>query len=1252
MEASSEPDDVFYVAEEADDSELGPRVIRVASPSSPPASVSLRRSRPVSSSHHAGKWRRNSSSGAGGTRIKAGQRRLSSGFQHPQESRVLPSCQANTRRNSWTDKGSQDVRQRLARQESESALDTCSHHSEVGHGDSITLGESSRNDSGVIPDVCPTDTSLSSSVRSSTTEDSSCGDSLGNSVNNPSSLLKHTVTGSDGHRHCDAGIALQLSESSQDGDQRRFSESELSDTCTYAPDADGTAHAQTVNIKEISLQSSVQPLKPTDNAVSVQSSDGALQASTEWKLSLQSVHRTDGTTSLSSDTCGYVPDYLREDNDFVKEYWTSKERLQSANTQHHMSSDNSTEDVFLSAEGSADEGAQDVGGTFGSKTSDSLSEITTNSRATAEMHTHGNVGLGKERATGTDDGCDAVYQSSPPVGVSVPTCATLDIVRETKRANTNNATSVVHVQPTDLSQSCLVLRESQRPDVVRQDVQLSSVLRHHTQDTPKATRQFTTQPTESPHAPRSTLPSFANQQTRAATHRSQSETNAKPRQGCVQHASKQAAVSDRTRTTTADTCESDALLDPDLKTLQDRASSVQCGSISTSGLYTKRATVSNLDSHKHAVPEGGSSIKTSGVTEECANTERAIPIPRLYNEKDYMEDTDHAPSKQRNVDISVTNLHRLKSINGRTNRGQELPSNQPNKSVQEVKPSTGKVSENETPSNASNKENTIQGKRGRKTPSRVEHLLSNDLFKKHLAGHIDVIERNILKVRKHGLKKSLSNLDLSLTDIAKVHAAFDSSLQSQDDDKDSSDIESPETQADTESQARHGLEPATILSPASALQSVSSAGTSKQGRRKTLACDDPSLQQLQEVLAEDRPNPQSGVRPTRRGRLCIPSFEEFRKQRQKEGRGAVRAMTHYQSQEAPGDAADAVVSFQPLDTIAEDVASEPYVHLNSATSVMTEILDKQETSGELDQTIGRLKETHVTEQLSIAKHESEDEGNDHQRGPRQVCSQAENVSQFLQDVQTPDKQLKPTARSEDEKPLCDELPEHQCSSSAEVSEHLQPLDGIGDSRVTSAKEYDQSPHDDKIRTEQRGLSGWDETSSSAITIKTSKSLDVEKQEFQTHSLADANECQPSSDADINSFGNRSVHSRSSEKYVTQSCIHSSSHNSGDCLTTSTIVQHPHDIDRCDSGGFTTATSDSPGTPEDCANGVTSDDADHSTVPLLVFKRQIPQALFDDFAVSLDTESWTRLFTQVGWLYQRNTAKPHGCKALTLCDSKS
>ncbi|XP_062583889.1 rhoGEF domain-containing protein gxcJ-like isoform X2 [Saccostrea cucullata] len=150
---------------------------------------------------------------------------------------------------------------------------------------------------------------------------------------------------------------------------------------------------------------------------------------------------------------------------------------------------------------------------------------------------------------------------------------------------------------------------------------------------------------------------------------------------------------------------------------------------------------------------------------------------------------------------------------------------------------------------------------------RVELMLNNELFKKYLSRHGNLLEKLAQRQgRSRGtLKKAFSNLDLSKIDLEEeLHSAEDINSSSNVGKEDNKENENDVSVEDVDSvHSLHSQNPAAIR----AKRSLSLTGTS-----------DPKFSDLQQALKinEEKANVRN---KSRRSKFMIPSFEEFKRSR-------------------------------------------------------------------------------------------------------------------------------------------------------------------------------------------------------------------------------------------------------------------------------------------------------------------------------------------------------------------------------------
>ncbi|XP_050419291.2 uncharacterized protein LOC126832523 [Patella vulgata] len=130
--------------------------------------------------------------------------------------------------------------------------------------------------------------------------------------------------------------------------------------------------------------------------------------------------------------------------------------------------------------------------------------------------------------------------------------------------------------------------------------------------------------------------------------------------------------------------------------------------------------------------------------------------------------------------------------------------------------------------------------------SRVSLLLNNELFQKHLVKHADFLKRHTLSSKHCGLRKSMSNIDLSTLGLQDAVSAVNN-----------------EENRNGESSSHFSTKNKTMT----------------RERRKSISCDRPSLEHLQSKMTAAF-QAASNNSATAKRRLYIPSFAEFKKSRQ------------------------------------------------------------------------------------------------------------------------------------------------------------------------------------------------------------------------------------------------------------------------------------------------------------------------------------------------------------------------------------
>ncbi|PVD38879.1 hypothetical protein C0Q70_01504 [Pomacea canaliculata] len=201
-----------------------------------------------------------------------------------------------------------------------------------------------------------------------------------------------------------------------------------------------------------------------------------------------------------------------------------------------------------------------------------------------------------------------------------------------------------------------------------------------------------------------------------------------------------------------------------------------------------------------------------------------------------------------------------------------------------------------------------------RTPSRVEFLLNNGLFKKHLSGRIEAVEQKLSRVRKLGLKKSFSSVDISLNDAERLNMIYEGP------EKDCSD-------GNDERNSGHSTV-AVLISPSlssgrnfeEGLESRLDRESSDSSQSSFAFVDGHNMRHVMETPSQTK-DLQVQEPPRSRHRLRIPSFEEFRKQR----RSKSRSDTEFTGKVGEGEAwAGDVLSWSfPFDSFPEKYVLNP-----------------------------------------------------------------------------------------------------------------------------------------------------------------------------------------------------------------------------------------------------------------------------------------------------------------------------------------
>lgn len=207
-----------------------------------------------------------------------------------------------------------------------------------------------------------------------------------------------------------------------------------------------------------------------------------------------------------------------------------------------------------------------------------------------------------------------------------------------------------------------------------------------------------------------------------------------------------------------------------------------------------------------------------------------------------------------------------------------------------------------------------------KKMSRVEVLLSNNLFKKHLSNHADILQKHTLSSRRYGLRKSVSNIDISCLEFGQ--SALSSVNQTQGSGK-------------SESVGKESLDSKNDVNSPSA---VISRRLTKQMRRTSMSSLDISV--IGDFLSSSQPNFKEC--PSKRKKINIPTFEEFRKLRSFvsnnwRGSAQISEPPNPKSSTTDDDVSGAE-NVRGLDTITEDDPSEHEADQNRSVSNLAKTL--------------------------------------------------------------------------------------------------------------------------------------------------------------------------------------------------------------------------------------------------------------------------------------------------------------------------
>lgn len=1012
------PGEVFASRGQLREPPRGSRVINVVSreESSPPESPPFAKSwAALSSRQHAAKVLGQPSRSRSMTDVLAGQRK-SPGLYHrwKGESRVLPSCRANpNRRSPGSGRNSRSTTPDLLRKDSDS---TISRHSldlersqSANEVTSVKTRKRNKSDSGIVLDEYLPRASLSSGSQSL---------KLGLShLDNPVRSLRRDQSISDAKSLSELDSAEEGNrpygfsdtagatfDTSRDRRQRNYSESELTASFSPSVDADDSFLSLSGKPKHPPQHRSLESLTQKDNGNIfpdfLPSSLGAPEmnlGSQEWGPALQGIPRTDSMEHLNSTSSRLGPGSVDDDDDQLNVSWSSSGWRKSVRARSSCSSEDSAEDVFVSTGDSLGEVPEAfqkyLRSTMLDSESDSEPVVPRNQqqgtaastrraeqlKCSAEDQCLTSDSHGRHRSTSsgrsgtkpslgvTSDGARSKADSSQR-NVKDNEIVRKDNSQRSKVATRMQQTTKAHVEE---DQSLVKSAASDdHPDVYKTS-RSASMLLPHLQKTLEAVRQHIKSKKSSPS---SKIPVLTRQQISPRRHRSQSGMSGGRSRGNSSESSANGAPSD---------------LVPSIGPVSRDAGIVPRSHASSNQANSPSRKESVVDSRRHSqvlVPtavsvtpaqdlSNSSRIGTKGKdnggwtanllsSARGSGDELSVFSPRPPRVQVQGSDTPSTDDGDQ-WDSSRVKVNSLSCTNSDASQSKAGPSPkkvEPSPKRLELSPGKREVSPRKTESSPRNEDVSPRSRSGensprkykRKASSRVEYLLNNDLFKKHLSGHIDLVEKNILHIKKFGLKKSFSNLDLTVTDSAKLRAAFESSLRLQDADPNSSfKDESEKNENDRKLPKREGLDSAPSCPSTAHRQSVEDAATdpSQTPRRKSLACDDPSLHHLREVLRQGQPFPATVFTATRRGRMQIPSFHEFRKQHQRVGEDSGKVShtsadgTH-PSEDSGDGLGGLAMNYRPLDTITEDDGADTARSSVLVSSESSARRERVEDSGE------------------------------------------------------------------------------------------------------------------------------------------------------------------------------------------------------------------------------------------------------------------------------------------------------------------
>ena len=1129
------------------------------------------------------------------------------------ESRVLPSCQANpSRRSPLSSKSSRSTTPDPVRKESDSALSNRSLEFERGQAanarTSTKTHKRNKSDSGIVLDEYLPRASWftgGESLELGPSHRGSVVDSLwrDQSVSDAKSLSRFDSVEDDACLHNFSDTAFGTFDKPRRRRQRNHSESGLTDPFSSSFDAEDFPPSLSRKPKHLPLHRSLESLTWKDNgSLFPDFLPGSLGApemdlgSQEWGPALQGSSRTDSMEHLNCAGSRLAPGSDDDDDDHLNVSWSSSGWRKSVRARSSCSSEDSTEDAFLPNADSPGEVPDAFQKYLRSKMSDSESDPeidpekkpqdtpTSTQRGEPLTHSANNTRFksGQQKHHGsTLSGRSGINPSPGVTRTDSGQRSTKDSEtvmnsgsKSSKAAKHNHQTTNSDVKDQALSSSA----SDEHLDVYETS-RSSSMLLPHLQKTLEAVRQHIRSKKTSPS---SKIPVRVRQQISPRRHRSQSGSRNPYRRNSSDSSvsgvpSEQAPLADPeagdagpAQPPPASSVPADAFREGfvaesrlpsqalvatsvTLKNGQDLPSSSRISSADKDSVGWTAGVISSM-----RVGDGEPSVRSPRPAQVQVKSSDTTP-PR-----DGGDQRDSGSAK-------VESLSNTSSSTAQRQAGLSKKIAESSPTALELSPRKQESSPRMTEPSPRSEAVSPRGRRGensprkyrRKTSSRVEYLLSNDLFKKHLSGHIDLVEKNILHAKKFGLKKSFSNLDLTVTDSEKLQAAFESSLKFHDADLDRSFKDESENGNDRKPQEREDVHSVSNNPSAPSKQPphTTASDSSQTPRRKSIACDDPSLHHLQDVLRHhDKPFPATVFTAARRSRMHIPSFDEFRKQRQKTG-GDLGKVSHASpggsdpSEGSTEDPDGLGMNYRLLDTITED---DPVDSARSSVCVSSESSGPHDTVGRCGEGVDKQREAYAASVEPSALN-----GSKH----------GDLKSAMLKDVS------KQSANRRDAKDRASQARLTATGKKCSVSSERPPARPKTDKSVQN-------------RLSTSGPSGERKFTSKLAILRNNQPIG---------------------------------------KSSTASEINPSTRTSVEACQRKDKLQKVFQVDGDDGGlpaNHSSSSSDAT-VHEDGSDGETVLDNDSSvTSSKRAFDEDFPYLLFDECAVSMDTESWARLFTQV------------------------